>query len=131
MLSVGFSDCNKILNPTEKDNSLELQKEESDESSFSKENTSANCLSSNPKLKVSLEKIAAKKFLLIINNSDPSIKRSAKIRIENSGDNNLKEQNLYYLLDLDNGKAYRWYGSNNEITLKAGELKKKFLIELN
>jgi len=131
MLSVGFSDCKKILNPTEKYNSLELQKEGSDESSSPKENTSANCLSSDPKLKVSLEKITAKKFLLIINNSDPSIKRSAKIRIENSGNNNLKEQNLYYLRDLDNGKAYRWYGSNNDITLKAGELKKKFLIELN
>ncbi|MDB4722369.1 hypothetical protein OAF65_11660, partial [Verrucomicrobiales bacterium] len=95
------------------------------------ENTSTKCLSSDPKLEVSLEKIATKKFLLIIKNTDPSIKRSAKIRIEKSGSNNLKEQNLYYLRDLDNGKAYRWHGSNNHITLKAGELEKKFLIELN
>ncbi|MDE0570380.1 MAG: hypothetical protein OSB44_06825 [Verrucomicrobiales bacterium] len=131
MLSVGFSDCNEFLNPKKKNLLLDPQKEEPDKSSFPMENTSTKCLSSDPKLKVSLDKIANKKFLLIINNTDPSIKRSAKIHIENSGNNNLKEQKLYYLRDLDNGRAYRWHGSNNHITLKAGELGKKFLIELN
>ena len=82
-------------------------------------------------MEVSLEKIANKKFLLIINNTDPSIKRSAEIYIENPGNNNLKEQNFYYLRDLANGKAYRWSGGNNHISLKAGELEKKFLIELS
>ncbi|MEE3175833.1 MAG: hypothetical protein VX269_00580 [Verrucomicrobiota bacterium] len=131
MLSVGFSDYNKFLISNKKERQLDPQKEGSDKSSFSVENTPTPCLSSDPKLEVSLEKIANKKFLLIINNTDPSIKRSAEIYIENPGNNNLKEQNFYYLRDLANGRAYRWSGGNNHISLKAGELEKKFLIELS
>ena len=131
MMSVGFSDCTKFLIPKKSDRQLEPQKEGPEESFFSLENTPKKCISSDPKLKVSLEKIANKKFILTINNTDPSKKRSTEIHIENLGGNNLKEQNLYYLRDLANGKAYRWHGSKNHISLKVGEPEKKFLIELN
>ena len=131
MLSVGFSDYNKLLISQKSGQRTDLPKKEPDKITSSTEEMPTKCLSSDPQLKVSLEKIGDKKLLLTINNTDPSIKRSSEIRIENSDENNLKEESIYYLQDLADGRTYRWQGNNNHIMLKAGELEKKFLIELN
>jgi hypothetical protein len=131
MLSVGFSDHNKLLVSQKTDQQLGLSTKGPSKSSPSSEKTSTKCRSSDPQLHVSLEKIGDKKLLLTINNTDPSIKRSAEIHIEDSGEDNLSEQSIYYLQDLADGRTYRWQGNNNHIILKAGELEKKFLIKLN
>jgi len=131
MLSVGFSDHNKLLAPQKTNQQSGLSSKEPDKRLSSVEKPSINCRSSDPQLNVSLEKIGDKKLLLTIDNMDPSIKRSTEIHIEDSGKDNIRDESIYYLQDLADGRTYRWQGKNNHIMLKAGELEKKFLIKLN
>jgi len=69
-------------------------------------------------------------FVLMIENRDPATSQSGHVHFD-SALLDLNEHERYYLRDLADGRAYRWSGTTNFLSVGAGETAKSFRLERN
>jgi hypothetical protein len=86
------------------------------------------CSSSNPALQVVVRRRSDGGEILSVENSAPEKAQSGHVHLP--GDElGLAEHDRYYLRDLADGRAYRWSGTTNFLSLSPGDTAKSFRIE--
>jgi hypothetical protein len=93
---------------------------------FSDEQSIA-CSCSNPALAPRLV-ARGEGYVLHIENSEPGRSQSGHVHFDCDA-LGLTEHDLYYMRDLADGRAYRWSGTTNFLSLASGDIAKTFRLE--
>ena len=128
MISAGFS--NFETNLIDKGLTFAHDQSTIDKAHDRKSSEEIECTTKDENIDIKTEKLSTDKYLLKIDNKDPSNSRSVMISIKHKSIE-LSNEIIYYARDLANGNAYRWSGESNEIFLGTGQKHLQFLIEFN